>query len=222
MGYKLNGAPLALDAAFKDSNGTSYPANWLRLSSNSDRAAVPTGGITWVDPVNNQYNAQFYWGKDKPKDIAGLKSDWIDRQKSIANGLLSSTDWTVIRAAEGGTAVPSDTKTYRAAVRTKCKEREDQITACSDTAALYALIEASETKPEAGTASNGATEKKKEKFDTSKEVKFTAGPDSNKKSYDPKRYESFDPKQYESYDPKQYNQVPVQNPAGLKQWPATS
>ena len=47
MGYKLNGSPLPLDVAFKDSNGTQYPANWLRNSSQSDRDAVPTGGITW-------------------------------------------------------------------------------------------------------------------------------------------------------------------------------
>ena len=66
----------------------------------------------------------------------------------------------IVRKAEAGTAVPSDTTTYRAAVRTKCKEREDQITACSDTAALDALISAPGTIP--GTASNGATEKKKE------------------------------------------------------------
>ena len=73
--------------------------------------------------------------------------------------------------------MPSDTTTYRTAVRTACKEREDKITACSDTEALANLINTSESR---------------EKFDTSKEIKDGSG-----NSYDPKRYESFDPKQYE-------------------------
>ena len=221
MGYKLNGKDLPLDTPFTDSQGTNYPANWLRLASNSERAAVPTGGITWVDPVVEEYDREFYTGKDKPKDIAALKSSFIQKQKDQANGLLSLTDWMIVRQAEGGTAAPSDTKTYRAAVRTVCKEREDQITACSDTAALCALIRESVEKPEAGTASNGAVEKKKEKFDTSKEVFYTDYGSGDKKSYDPKRYEPFSPKQYESYDPKQYEVVYVQNPNGLKRWPTS-
>ena len=209
MGYKLNGSPLPIDVAFTDSDGASYPASWLRNSTEEQRAAVPTGGITWeADPP--WYDQEFYWGPSKPKDIAdtptydsydsdgkgvgdptgstpGLKTNWIQKQKNIANGLLSDTDWLIVRKAEAGTAVPSDTTTYRNAVRTKCKEREDQITACSDTDALAKLIHAGETR---------------EKLDTSKEIKDGSG-----NSYDPKRYESFDPKQYE------------QNPDGLKQWP---
>ena len=176
MGYKLNGSPLPLDVAFKDSNGTQYPANWLRNSSQSDRDAVPTGGITWeVDAP--WYDQRFYWGVDKPHPIADLKKDWIQKQKDAANQFLAETDWLIVRKAEAGTAVPSDTTTYRTAVRTACKEREDKITACSDTEALANLINTSESR---------------EKFDTSKEIKDGSG-----NSYDPKRYESFDPKQYE-------------------------
>ena len=156
--YRLNNKNLALGVAFKDSEGTSYPANWIINASKSELEAVPTGGITWVDEPS--YDQRFYWGPNKPKDIATLKTLWIQAQKDTANTLLAPTDWMVVRAAEGGTALPSDTKTERAAIRTKCKEREDQITACSDTAALDTLINAPGTIP--GTASNGATEKKKE------------------------------------------------------------
>ena len=159
MGYRLNGLPLPLDVAFKDSNGASYPANWLRNSSQSERDAVPTGGITWVAD-RPWYDQRFYWGVDKPKSIDDLKTFWIQKQKDEANSYLAKTDWLIIRKAEAGTAVPSDTTTYRAAVRTKCKEREDQITACSDTDALAELV--NETETIEGTASNGATEKKKE------------------------------------------------------------
>ena len=146
MGYKLNGAYLAINMPFKDSEGTSYPANWIVNASKSELAAVPTGGITWVEETS--YDQRFYWSPGKPKDIATLKTSWIQAQKDTANTLLAPTDWMVVRAAEGG-----------AAIRTKCKEREDQITACSDTAALDVLLSTSPTIR--GSASNGATEKKK-------------------------------------------------------------
>jgi hypothetical protein len=45
----------------------------------------------------------------------------------------------VVRAAEGGTAVPSDITTNRAAVRTKANEMCDAIDAVSDVDALAAL-----------------------------------------------------------------------------------
>ena len=69
MGYKLNGSSLSLDVAFRDSEGTQYPSNWLRGSTAAQRAAVPSGGVTWeADPP--WYDQEFYWGPSKPKDIA--------------------------------------------------------------------------------------------------------------------------------------------------------
>jgi len=198
--FKLNGKSLALDVAF--SNGDiNYPANWLRHASLSEKNAI---GITEVaGPA--YYDQRFYWGVSKPKDLADLKTNWISQQKATAGSLLSETDWMIIRKEEASTAVPGATQTYRTAVRAQCKKREDQITACATTDELAALVGDGQR---AGSATNGATEKTKEKFDTSKEVKDGSG-----NSYDPKKYESFDPKQYESYDPKQYN------PIVLEAWP---
>ena len=56
-----------------------------------------------------------------------------------AEGLLQGSDWMAIRAAEGGTAVPSAVATYRAAVRTKSKSMETAIDNASDIAAVIAL-----------------------------------------------------------------------------------
>ena len=162
----LNGKPLALDVAFT-SGDINYPANWMRNASISEKNAI---GITEVsDP--DWYDQRFYWGVDNPKDLAGLKTNWVAKQKAYAGSELAKTDWMIIRKEETSTAVPGATTTYRTAVRTQCKEREDQITACADTDALCALITASATLP--GTADNGATEKK----------------DDDDKSYDPKQYE---------------------------------
>ena len=161
MGYKLNGSPLALDVAFQDSNGTQYPANWLRNSSAADRAAVPTGGITWeVEPA--RYDQEFYWSASNPKDIAELKTNWVQKQKNTANALLAHTDWMVTRKAEAGTAIPTANANYRTAVRTQCGLREATINACADTDKLCATIRGNLSPTIAGTASNGATEKKQE------------------------------------------------------------
>ena len=69
----------------------------------------------------------------------GVKSTEKKRIKAIAAGLLSGSDWMAIRAAEGGTAVPSAVATYRAAVRTKSNSMETAIGNASDTAAMIAL-----------------------------------------------------------------------------------
>ena len=99
MGYKLNGSPLSLDVSFTDSNGTQYPSNWLRGSTAAERAAVPTGGITWENDNHPAYDQEFYVGANNPKPIADLKTLWVQKQKDLANSKLAHTDWFVTRKA---------------------------------------------------------------------------------------------------------------------------
>jgi hypothetical protein len=61
--FLLNGNPLPLDTPFTV-DGTSYPANWLRLTSIEEKNAI---GITEVaDPIV-AYDDRFFWGVDNPK-----------------------------------------------------------------------------------------------------------------------------------------------------------
>jgi hypothetical protein len=69
----------------------------------------------------------------------GLKYNHKSIINAQAAGNLQATDWMGIRAAEGGTAMPSDIKTKRAAVRTKANAMCVQIDAASDVDALAAL-----------------------------------------------------------------------------------
>ena len=69
----------------------------------------------------------------------GVKSIEKARIKTVAAGLLQSSDWMVIREAEGGTAVASDIATYRSAVRTKSNSMETAIDGAADTDAMIAL-----------------------------------------------------------------------------------
>tara|TARA_R110000868_G_scaffold292992_1_gene553484 strand:+ start:49 stop:723 length:675 start_codon:yes stop_codon:yes gene_type:complete len=69
----------------------------------------------------------------------GLKSQKKVLVKATAASLLSGSDWLVIRAAEGGTAVPAAVATYRAAVRTTSGSMETAIDDAADMDAFIAL-----------------------------------------------------------------------------------
>ena len=69
----------------------------------------------------------------------GVKTEEKLKVKAQAENLLQGSDWMAIRAAEGGTAVPSAVATYRAAVRTKSNSMETAIDNASDIAAVIAL-----------------------------------------------------------------------------------
>ena len=71
--------------------------------------------------------------------VYGLKTLHKNRVNSEANALLVKHDWMSIREAEGGTAMPSNIKTYRAAVRTKANSMCTAIDNASDVDALAAL-----------------------------------------------------------------------------------
>ena len=78
----------------------------------------------------------------------GLKTLHKERINAQAAGHLQSTDWMVVRAAEGGTAVPSSITTKRAAVRTKANAMCTQINGAANVDALAALyVYNSETPP---------------------------------------------------------------------------
>ena len=69
----------------------------------------------------------------------GLKYNHKEVINSQAAAQLQGTDWMIIRAADGGTAVPSDITTKRAAVRTKANSMQAQIDGAADVDALAAL-----------------------------------------------------------------------------------
>ncbi len=158
MAFTLNGNPLALDVPFKTSDGTQYPANWLRLSTAEEKTDL---GISEVAdaPV---YDSRFYNGDGSAKAlddvnatdndgnllknpdgsqivIKGVKSVLKAQEKATAGSLLAKYDWYVVRKSEKGTAIPTAITTYRDAIRTACNTRETEITNCADTAALVTL-----------------------------------------------------------------------------------
>ncbi len=170
MPWKYNGSILKVGKAFTGTDGTKYPAVWMRYS-NSEKTAI---GITWEDPPASEapHDNRFYSGRQTdgtliPRSLTdvnevdeggnaiidmmtgkqlvtkGLKTIYIEQTKQTANDKLSETDWYVTRKAEDSTTtIPSDVTTYRAAVRTKSGQIETAITNAADHAAFMALFDA--------------------------------------------------------------------------------
>ena len=132
MPYQLGGRNLPLDVPWEHNN-VQYPANWLRLSSEQDRAEL---GISWVDD-SPTWNQKWYWGYDAdgnllPKTYTDLKTLWIATTKDTANKLLQPSDWRVIKAKERGTTMNADWKTWRQTIRTECGTMVTAIEATAD------------------------------------------------------------------------------------------
>ena len=77
----------------------------------------------------------------------GLKPQHKAIINAQAAGILQPTDWMVVRATEGGTAVPSSITTKRAAVRTKANAMCTQITNAANVDALAALYVYNDATP---------------------------------------------------------------------------
>jgi len=93
-----------------------------------DKDAVDENGNNVLDSDGNQVI------------IKGLKTVFKEEVKAQAKGLLSPSDWYVIRKAEDAeSTIPSNIATYRAAIRTRSNEMETQIDGAADAAAMEAL-----------------------------------------------------------------------------------
>ena len=155
-------------------NDINYPSNIFMLWSSSELKAIGIYEIV-IDNTNlkdKEYyintNQSFNFASDTvtasygtatAKAIAdvtdddgnvtkGLKSIKKENLNAEAGSILQSTDWMTIRETEGGTAMPSNIKTWRASVRTKANDMCTQIDNAADVDALAALYEYTNTGTE--------------------------------------------------------------------------
>ena len=133
-------------------DGIQHPRNIFTQWTKDELAAIgiKPASITAVDQRYNNTGA-LTWDTSgaeavgtyatTEKDVAALKTEMKETVKSIASFTLSQSDWMQHREAEGGTAMPADWKTYRAAVRTASNTKETEIDALSNMAAVKAYEE---------------------------------------------------------------------------------
>jgi hypothetical protein len=154
--FMLDNKPLGLDVPFTHAD-IQYPANWLRLASPEERAAI---GITEVaDP--ERYDDRFYWAPGVPKLLE-------DREESDADGnplyvkvlgevdgkpaMVDSTERLVtkglksqfvaqVKATAASLLAPSDWKVTRAAEGVKAVDADT----LAARAAIRAASDANET-----------------------------------------------------------------------------
>ena len=127
--FLLNEKPLAVGNPFKTLDGTQYPANWLQLSTEEDRIAI---GISEIPDDTVYYDDRFYWSPEISKDLDQLKTQWIAQVKDTAGKTLAQTDWIIIRKSERNIAIPTNIKTYRAAIVAECNRLELAIEGCNN------------------------------------------------------------------------------------------
>ena len=136
--FLLNGNRLAEGTSFYDANGTQYPPQWLNQSTEEQKAAI---GITWVaDPV--RADDRFYWDGniDNPKDLDGLKSQFVVQVKDTAGKLLNATDWYVIRKAERNVEIPSEVALKRTQIVTESNRLEVDINGATTVEELITVL----------------------------------------------------------------------------------
>ena len=102
---------------------------WTQADIDAGRAP---DGTSANDPMNDSDGNQII-----TRGLKYLKNQIIDNQCA---GILAPSDWRAIREQETGSAMDSDWKTWRAAVRTKCNSMQTQITNAANIDALAALF----------------------------------------------------------------------------------
>lgn len=161
--FILDGKPLSPDAPFTGTDGTRYPANWLRLATPEQKAEI---GITEApDPL--VWDQRYFWGYDAdgnliPKQLedeiitpeegepytqTGLKTQHIRQTKETANTLLAPTDWYIVRKFERDVDVPVGITSYRSAVISVAEEREALIESVTSVEELKGLYESPNVMP---------------------------------------------------------------------------
>ena len=135
--------PVTIDSTnFKDKEYYINTDITYSYNVSSGKATGAYGTATAKAIADTLYTAQDEkdgLGTEGEVKATGLKTSHKESINSQAAGNLSPTDWMVVRAAEGGTAVPSSITTKRAAVRTKANAMCVQIDGAANVDALAAL-----------------------------------------------------------------------------------
>jgi len=146
-------------------DGIQHPRNIFTLWSKAELAAIgiKPASITAVD-TRYKNTGELTWDTSGAEAVgtyattdkvaADLKTEMKASVNSNASSILAQSDWMSIRAADGGTAVPSAWATYRTALRTIANAKEIEIDALADMDAVKAY----EAHPVTYTRKTGTTD----------------------------------------------------------------
>ena len=110
--------------------------------TNTNQSFAFAGGVVTASYGSATANSLADITNEDDSITSGLKTKHKEIIKQQASGLLTPTDWYVIKATEVESySVPSAITTFRANVRTKSNDMEVLIDACSTVDELAALYE---------------------------------------------------------------------------------
>jgi len=128
-------------------NGLQYPRQIFRKWSKAELLAIGITPARIEVPDHRYYNTGAetftlvdgetvisYSGTEK--DVEGLKTQLVSKIKQNVGSLLSSSDWRVIREADGGTAMTDAWKTYRNEIRAHGNSLESGVEAFASLQAI--------------------------------------------------------------------------------------
>ena len=142
------------DAFVHPTTGNQHPRRWLNLATDSELTAAGIIEITYTGAHkdggyygNTTSNPVYDAGAgtvvvthgSSAKTLSDLQDNHYTKIKSKANGLLTPTDWYVVRKAETSVAVPDKVTAFRTSVRTVYAAVKSAIAGASDVDALAAL-----------------------------------------------------------------------------------
>jgi len=151
-------------------DGVQHPRNIFTQWTKPELAAVgiKPASITTVD-TRYKNTGELTWDTTGAEAVgtyattdkvaADLKTSMTASVNSNAASILAQSDWMSIRAADGGTAIPSAWATYRTAIRTVSNAKETAIAALADMAAvkLYEAHPVTYTRKTGTTDAEGVT-----------------------------------------------------------------
>lgn len=136
---------------------SSVPKSWgnkmgLQYATDSDLEDIGFYDIHEPSKNESQEYGDLQWSEDNSRfeypvqnktfsqTLAELKEQKIAQLEYIYNEELSKTDWQVTKLLELGESIPSDLANERAALRTECNTKEDEINALTTKAAVVDYI----------------------------------------------------------------------------------
>jgi hypothetical protein len=157
MPWLYTGKVIREGRGWTDNDGVQHPRNWAIWSDEEKESK----GLVWEEPAAS-FDNRYYWNASTAKSLVdinevdedgdplldadgvqvvtkGLKTTHKEKTREIANSMLASTDWYVIRKSERDVAIPSNVATYRAAVLTQADEIITAIDAAADIDAFIAI-----------------------------------------------------------------------------------
>ena len=141
--FKFKDREIFVGQGWTDDEGVRQPKNW-NIWPDDYKAKM---NITEIKEDARPDQRLYNWSMDEngkitstPKDINVLKKDHLRMLKEGQRGIMWATDCYYIRELETGEAIPTKIKTWRASMRTRAKEMETAINACSSVEDLSKIL----------------------------------------------------------------------------------